>query len=77
MFLQGEDDFQVNIEKDYKLYQQIMEGKMNCTFKLYEGLNHAFVQSLSNDINKAKQEYNTERHIPEYVMQDIVDWMKK
>ena len=77
LFLQGADDFQVNIEKDYKLYQQIMEGKMNCTFKLYEGLNHAFVQSLSNDINKAKQEYNTERHIPEYVMQDIVDWMKK
>ena len=77
LFLQGADDFQVNIEKDYKLYQQIMEGKMNCTFKLYEGLNHAFVNSLSNDINQAKQEYNKERHIPEYVMQDIVDWMKK
>ena len=47
LFLQGQDDSQVKIDKDYMLYQQIMEGKTNCTFKLYEGLNHAFVQSLS------------------------------
>ncbi len=76
LFLQGEDDFQANIEKDYKLYQQICDGKENVSFKLYEGLNHAFVPYISEDITKAKNEYNVERHIPEYVMMDIVEWMK-
>ena len=77
LILQGDADFQVSIEKDYKLYQQICSGKENVTFKLYEGLNHAFVPYISKDITKVKNEYNVERHIPEYVMQDIVEWIKK
>ncbi|MBQ7891954.1 MAG: alpha/beta fold hydrolase [Erysipelotrichaceae bacterium] len=76
LILQGDADFQVSVEKDYKLYQQICDGKENVSFKLYEGLNHAFVSYISKDITKAKNEYNVERHIPEYVMNDIVEWMK-
>ena len=74
--LQGDADFQVSVEKDYKLYQEICKGKENVSFKLYEGLNHAFVQSISNDISKSKNEYNVERHIPKYVIQDIASWIQ-
>lgn len=77
LLLQGEDDFQVSIEKDYTLYQNILKEKQNTKFKLYKGLNHCFTQSFSNNITKAKQEYNTERHIPDYVIQDIVNWIKE
>ncbi|MBR5795731.1 MAG: alpha/beta fold hydrolase [Erysipelotrichaceae bacterium] len=76
LILQGDADFQVSVKKDYELYQQICVGKENVSFKLYEGLNHAFVPYISKDITKAKNEYNVERHIPEYVMMDMVEWMK-
>lgn len=76
LILQGDADFQVSVKKDYELYQQICDGKENVSFKLYEGLNHAFVSYISKDIAKAKNEYNVERHIPEYVIMDMVEWMK-
>ncbi len=76
LVVQGEDDFQVNVEKDYQLYQNIMKNQSNSSFKLYEGLNHCFVKSISNDIANAKNEYNTERHIPEEVIKDFADWIK-
>ncbi len=76
LVLQGADDFQVSVEKDYKLYQKIMKDKKNVSFKLYEGLNHCLVKSISNDISKAKNEYNTERHISDEVIHDIAQWIK-
>jgi len=45
------------------------------TFKLYEGLNHAFVPAIHEDIMQAKKEYNTERHIGEDVIADIANWI--
>ena len=75
--LQGKDDFQVSVSKDYDAYQRIFAGKQNAEFKLYDDLNHCFVKSMSNDISKAKKEYNVERHIPEVVLDDLAVWMKK
>lgn len=46
LILQGEKDFQATVEKDFKPYQKLLAGKDNVTFKLYEGLNHAFVPSI-------------------------------
>ena len=45
------------------------------SFKLYPGLNHAFVTALSDDINKARKEYAEERHIGEEVIGDIARWI--
>ncbi len=77
LILQGTDDFQVSVSKDYDVYRRILEGKENAEFKLYAGLNHCFVKSLSKDIAKAKQEYNTERHIPDDVISDLASWMMR
>ena len=76
LILQGDMDFQATAAVDYAAYQQLLAGRENVTFKLYEGLNHAFVTAKSSDINKAKQEYRQERHIGEEVIADIAGWIK-
>lgn len=75
LILQGEKDFQATAAEDFVGYQTLLEGKPNVAFKLYPGLNHGFVPALSDDINKARKEYATERHIGEEVIGDIARWI--
>jgi len=75
LILQGEKDFQATAAEDFAGYQTLLEGRDNVSFKLYPGLNHAFVPALSDDINKARKEYATERHIGEEVIGDIARWI--
>ncbi len=77
LIVQGEKDFQVSVEKDFNEYKRLLNDKTNVEFRLYENLNHAFVNYLYSDILKAKQEYNTERHIGEEVVSNIADWIVK
>ena len=77
LILQGEKDFQATEEKDFRAYQKLLAGKDNVTFKLYEGLNHAFVPSIYGELMKAKQEYNVEQHIGKSVIGDIAQWILK
>ena len=75
LIMQGEKDFQVKADKDFLAYQELLKGKANVSFKLYENLNHAFVPSVYGSITKAKKEYNTEQHISEEVIADIANWI--
>lgn len=75
LILQGEKDFQATADKDFEAYKQLLSGKNNVTFRLYENLNHAFVPSVYGNILKAKQEYKVERHIGEKVIADIANWI--
>ena len=75
LIMQGEKDFQATVKKDFQAYQKLLAGKDNVTFKLYEGLNHAFVPSIYGELMKAKQEYNVEQHIGEHVITDIAQWI--
>ena len=75
LILQGEKDFQASAAVDFAGYQTLLEGHDNATFKLYPGLNHAFVPALSDDINKARKEYAEERHIGAEVIGDIARWI--
>ena len=77
LIMQGEKDFQATVDKDFTSYKQLLEGKDNVVFKLYENLNHAFVPSIYGSIMKAKQEYNIEQHIGENVISDIANWIKR
>jgi dienelactone hydrolase len=76
LILQGEQDFQATAEKDFAAYQRLLAGKPNVTFRLYPGLNHAFVPSVYGDIMRAKQEYGIEQHIGDEVICDIAVWIK-
>jgi len=75
LIMQGEKDFQATVEKDFEGYKQLLSGKNNVTFRLYENLNHAFVPSVYGSIMKAKQEYSKEQHIEETVIADIANWI--
>ena len=76
LILQGEKDFQASAEKDFAAYKALLADKANVTFRLYPGLNHAFVPAVYEDIMKAKQEYGIEQHIGEAVISDIAGWIK-
>ena len=75
LILQGECDVQVKAEVDFVAYQQLLQGKDNVTFRLYEGLNHAFVPSLYGKISKAVKEFSQEQHIGADVIADIANWI--
>ena len=77
LIMQGEKDFPATAEKDFAAYKQLLAGRSNVTFRLYENLSHAFVPSVYGDIMKAKQEYNVEQHIGENVTVDIANWVKQ
>jgi len=75
LIMQGEKDFQATAETDFKGYRELLAGRENVTFRLYENLNHAFVPYQGGSILKARQEYGVEQHIGETVIADIARWI--
>lgn len=73
--LQGERDLQVLASDDFARFQTLLAGRPNVRFKLYPGLNHAFVDALYDDILKASKEFSVERHIGGEVIGDIADFV--
>jgi len=71
LLMQGEKDFQVLAEDDFRAFREQLAGRANTVFKLYPGLNHVFVDAVYDDILKASREYGVERHIGEEVIGDI------
>lgn len=72
LFLQGEDDFQVYADVDYKQWQELCVGKDNAEFKLYPKLNHLFMKSNGKtDVT----EYDTKGNVDEAVISDISNWI--
>jgi dienelactone hydrolase len=78
LILQGDADFQVYPDKDYKLWQTALEGRGNVTFKLYDGLSHLFMPNQipangAPDISV----YNAPNHVDSRVIADIAAWVEK
>ena len=62
---------------DFAAYQQLLKDKPNVTFRLYEGLNHAFVPAVCGEISKVMKEFSKEQHIGADVIADIANWILK
>ena len=75
LIMQGSGDVQVSVERDFNAYKTLLADRPNVTFKLYEGLNHAFVPALCDNIMKATKEFRVERHIGEEVIGDLASWI--
>lgn len=77
LVMQGSRDVQVKTDRDFGAYRQLLEGKENVSFRLYEDLNHAFVPAMYDHISKAKKEFSTPRHIGPDVIGDIARWIHR
>ena len=75
LIMQGGMDFQVLASEDYALFQELLAGRPNVEWRLYEDLNHLFVKGTYRDIAKASKEYRVERHIGPEVMDDIAGFV--
>ena len=76
LIMQGERDFQVKASVDFAMYKELLGDRENVTFRLYPGLNHAFVPARFDSIAQAKKEFTPQRHIGPEVLDDIADWIK-
>ncbi|MCX7846238.1 MAG: alpha/beta fold hydrolase [Dictyoglomaceae bacterium] len=72
LILQGERDYQVTLE-DFEGWKRL-SNKENIRLKLYPQLNHLFMEGEGKS---TPDEYYREGHIPEYVIKDISNWIKK
>ena len=75
LILQGEKDVQVKANVDFPLYKDLLRDRENVSFKLYPGLNHAFVPARFDSIAQAKKEFTPERHIGDEVLDDLANWI--
>ena len=74
LLLQGEDDFQVYVDKDFALWQEALADKENATFISYPGLNHFFVDYDGPDAGTIA-EYEHPDVVDKQVIETIADWI--
>ena len=77
LILQGKDDLQVYADKDFVEWQRILKGRNNCTFKLYEGLNHDFMKSNGYTILDVNKEHFSPGHVEQRVLDDMAEFINK
>lgn len=76
LILQGSADFQMNVKDDFEFWKKELAGKENATFKLYDNLNHLFMQSTyKGEMNMA--EYDLPGTVEKQVTDDIAQWINK
>jgi dienelactone hydrolase len=71
--LHGERDYQANME-NYELWKKTLQKNSKAIVKLYPRLNHLF---YAGDAQSTYSEYYLKSNIPENVITDIGDWLKK
>lgn len=72
LILNGERDYQV-MPKEFAEWQKQLEGHKNISFKLYPKLNHLF---LEGEGKPGPAEYEHPGHVPQYVIDDLVKFIK-
>lgn len=70
--INGGRDYQVTV-KEYEAWKKELAGKANVQFMLYPKLNHLF---LEGDKRSEPKEYEVPGHIPQYVIDDLVKFIK-
>ena len=77
LIVQGTRDLQVSVESDYELYMELLSNRSNFTFKLYDGLNHLFMQGFEDtSILNVMEEYAVPGTVDSRVLSDITEWIK-
>lgn len=74
MIVQGDADYQIVADVDYKGWEELVGSKSNVTMKLYEGLNHMMMKPEGPFVNVSKQ-YARPLHAAEEFIQDLGRWI--
>lgn len=74
LILQGKDDFQVFYEKDFAMWENLLDGRDNATLISYENLNHFFIEYDGPDKGTI-EEYHHPRKVSVDVINDIGEWI--
>ena len=75
LVMQGGRDFQILADLDFVLLQEILAGRDNVTFRLYEDLNHAFIPTTATNFLEHAASMAEAGHVGQTALQDIVDWI--
>jgi dienelactone hydrolase len=73
LFIQGERDYQVPMS-EFELWKKAMQKSCCATFKSYQKLNHLLIEGEGVS---QPMEYQKPNNIPEYVVNDIANWIKQ
>lgn len=73
LVMQGSADFQVSVDKDFAAWQTLLGGRKNATLKLYDNLNHLFMESNGK---KDSSEYDIKSSVSPEAISDIADFVK-
>lgn len=74
LVLQGGRDYQVSADKDFPVWQKVLDGKQGATLKLYPKLFHLFMEGEGP---ARPDEYLKEGHVSQEVIQDIAGWINE
>ena len=74
LFLHGDKDWQVYVDKDFDKWKEILAGKPNVEFILYEGLNHMFAESKGDNVGTVA-EYYPRNDVSNEVIEDMAEFI--
>ncbi|MEA2065817.1 MAG: alpha/beta hydrolase [Thermotogota bacterium] len=75
LVLQGEEDFQTLMDKDFNVLKEKFSDKKNFTFRSFERLNHLFIET-ETDIFHTTEEYTKQGFVNKRVIETIINWIK-
>lgn len=75
LILNGKRDYQVTT-KEFDLWKKTLEERSNVSFKLYEFLNHCFMEGKGPGLS-TPEDYNVPGYVSDKVIKDISDWILK
>jgi pimeloyl-ACP methyl ester carboxylesterase len=75
LVMQGSRDFQVLADVDFAMIQQLLAGRANVAFRLYDDLNHLFMHTDATDFNQHGQSVMTPGNVDAQVLRDLADWI--
>lgn len=73
LILQGQRDYQVSADKDFKVWKDEFVGKSNFSFILYPKLNHLYTEG--EGVLSTPAEYFVPANVPHYVIEDLAKWI--
>lgn len=74
LIMQGGADFQVSAENDFGAFKELLKGRENVEFKLYEGLNHLFMPTSGK---RDLSEYEAKSNVAVEPIEDIARFINE